>query len=521
MTKPEPLSFDSAVAHLCSHDWAPNGVHVATRHSDEVLRALLPASRTDEGRAALGAAPRAIENLVCIFKDPLIFHEKLGELAIRVLRNVCARSVANQGRTAQFGAHDLVLDCIAKRFDFCDEEGTGGDHVALRRVEDEDLEDHGRMRLPFFGFAVEFLVNFVTCNVDNAELVWRRAFPGILGKLLECDNHAAASAAAALVHNCIAIVPDRMNDIVKIWSDTNDGDMSLTRSLVDQMKNSKENDNQNDKFMWSFMIIRRLIGASLLENSFEALGPSLDRITSSAVGFSEHQETFLQLLEAAAGKAAELPNEKEDETADLVIPENSLLFFAELFDAALLKANGEILRTCGSIIGSVIIISKDSAKLDALRMRSVKVAVGVLHATTGGEVSTTTSATRLGGEELARIEDAALLYGLRGVMIRAVAICCDMSKAVQDSVRKLQGIPLVLSALSYEMESSTNPFLREWAILAVRNLTLGNKDNAKEISEYELAGIQHDSELLERTGLEAYMDEKTGKPKLRVKSAPA
>lgn len=521
MTKPEPLSFDSALAHLCSDEWAPSGTHVATRHSDEVLRALLPASRTDAGRATLGAAPRAIEHLVCIFKDPLIFHEQNGELAIRVLRNVCARSVANQGRTAQYGAHDLVLDCIAKRFDFCDNEAAAGDHTALRRVEDDGLEDHGRMRLPFFGFAVEFLVNFVTCNVDNAELVWRKAFPGILGKLLECDNHAAASAAAALVHNCIAIVPDRMKDIVKIWSNPGDGNQSLTRSLVAQMKNSEENGKQHEKFMWSFMIIRRLIGASFLENSFEALGPSLDRIASSSTGFSEHQETFLQILEAAASKSAEVPNETEDDTAELVIPENSLAFFAELFEAAMLKSHAEILRTTGSIIGSVIIVSEDSAKLDVLRMRSVKVAISVLHAISGGEGNVGTSATSLGGEELARIDNAVVLSGLRGIMVRTIAICCDMSKAAQDSVRKLQGIPPVLSALSYEKDSSKNPFLREWAILAVRNLTLGNKENAQEISGYELAGVQNDSELLHKTGLEAYMDEKTGRPKLRVKRTPA
>lgn len=518
MTKSEPSSFDSAVAQLCSDEWAPSGTHVATRHSDEILQALLPASRTDEGRAAIGAAPGAIENLVCVLRDPLAFYEKLGELAIRILRNICARSVPNQGRTAQCGAHDLVLDCLAKRFDFCDPGGAGTVAVALRRVEDDNVVAHHRMRLPFFGFAVEFLVNFVTCNVDNAELVWRKAFPDILEKLLECDNQAAASAAAALVHNCIAIVPDRMTDVVRIWFEADGDGKSLTRSLVQQMKNVSDNPEHVEKFSWSFMIIRRLIGASLLENSFEALGPSLDKIMSSSTAFSEHQETFLHILDAATGKSAENPGADGNDLAEIVIPENSLGFFGELLEAAMVKKNGDVLRAAGSIVGSVVIVCEDSVKLDELRLRSVKVAVKVLHGLAGNENIGGEEAVRSSSDDIIKMDNAAALSGLRGAMIRTIAICCDLSKEAQDSVRKLQGIPLVLSALSYEKDSAKNPFLREWAILSIRNLTLGNTENAEEISSYELAGMQHDSELLEKTGLEAFMDEKTGRPRLRVKT---
>lgn len=515
MTISEPPSYEAAIAHLCSDEWAPNGIHVATRYSDEILRALLPASRTDEGRAALGSTPRVIEHLVCVLRDPLIFHEQLGSLAIRLLRNLCARSVANQGRTAQCGAHDLVLDCINKRFDFCDGDGSGADATAVKRVEQLGDEDHHRMRLPFFGFAVEFLVNFVTCNADNAELVWRKAFPSILEKLLECDNPAAASATAALVHNCIAIEPDRMNDIVRIWSKIDNEGKSLAMSIVQQMKNVGDGDGENEHFSWSFMIIRRLIGASLLEGCFEALGPSLGSILQSAVvSFSEAQKTFLEIIDAAAGKSAERP--AEEDIGSLVFPDSTLGFLAELIEAALFEKNANVLRTVGNIAASVIIITRESVELNDMRLRSVKVAVNVLHAITHAESGTTENGTAVDANPIS--VDSTSAVGLRAVMIRCVAICCDLSKEAQDSVRKLKGIPVVLNALSYERNVARNPFLREWAILAVRNLTLANPDNAMEISSYELAGIQQDTELLEKTGLEAYMDTGTGRPRLRVRS---
>lgn len=516
MTRSEPLSFDAAVAHLCSNEWASSGTHVATRHSDETLQALLPASRTDEGRATLGSTPHAIENLVCVLRDPLVFHERLGELAIRLLRNLCARSVANQGRTAQCGAHELVLECIAKRFEFCDVEGAGGASAAVRRVEQDDDVDHHRMRLPFFGFAVEFLVNFATCNADNAELVWRKAFPDILEKLLECDNHAAASAAAALVHNCIAIVPERMTDIVKIWSKPDGSGKSLTRSILQQMTNVEESSDQDERFSWSFMIICRLVGASMLESAFEALGPSFDSILSSpGDSFSENQETFLHILDAAVSKSAEKP--PEEDVGGIVFPENSLNFLSELFETAMMKRDGSVLRAAGSIIASVIIVSEDSKKLNDLRLRAVKVAVQILHALAGRENVQQDECESSSANDAIKLGSSSSV-GLRGVMIRAVAICCDLSKDAQDSVRMLRGIPVVLSSLSYEEDTTSNPFLREWGILAVRNLTLGNPENVAEISSYELAGIQQDSELLEKTGLEAYMDEKSGRPRLRVKT---
>lgn len=490
-------------------------MHVATRHSDEVLRALLPASRTDEGRAALGSTPRVIEHLVCVLRDPLTFHEKLGSLAIRLLRNLCAKSVANQGRTAQYGAHDLVLDCINKRFDFCDGGGPGADATALKRVEQLGDGDHHRMRLPFFGFAVEFLVNFVTCNADNAELVWRKAFPTTLEKLLECDNPAAASATAALVHNCVAIEPDRMNDIVRIWSKVDNEGKSLATSIVQQMKNEGDCDVENEQFSWSFMIIRRLIGASLLENCFEALGPSLESILRSAVmSFSEPQKTFLEIVDAATGKSAEKP--AEEDIGGIMFPDSSLGFLAELMETSLFKKDGNVLCTVGNIVASVIIITRDSAELNDLRLRSVKVAVNVLHAVTHAGNGVTGNGTGVDANPIGA--DSASAVGLRAIMVRCVAICCDLSKEAQDSVRKLKGIPLVLSALSYESNIALNPFLREWAILAVRNLTLANPENAMEISSYELTGVQQDSELLEKTGLEAYMDTETGRPRLRVRS---
>ncbi|CAN8076420.1 unnamed protein product [Agarophyton chilense] len=515
MSTSQPLDFDTAVSQLCSKEWAPSGTHVATRHSDNVLRALLPASRTDKGRVDLGASPNAIEHLVCVLRDPLAFHERLGELAVRLLRNLCARSPSNQLRAAHCGAQDLVLQCIETRFQIAAERLSGGDPLAMRRVLDTDQPptQHSNMRLPFFGFAVEFLVNFVTCNATNAEMVWKKAFPSLIEKLLECENHAAAAAAAALVHNCIAVVPHRMADIVKIWESEEGSGKSFTEALVRQLQKEADSNDEEERFSWSFMIIRRLIGASLLQHCFDALGPSLSDVASKPKSFSASQLVLLKVLDASVSKSAETA--AESTLSGITIPSSSLLFFADLIEAAFLKREGDVLHIAASIIGSVVIITEDSDLLEQLRVRSVKVAVHVLQALSARQQAGANGTTE-GQIPQFTVNGVSSAVGLRGVMMRVVAICCDECKPAQDSVRKLMGIPVVLNALSYEDDVNKNPYLREWAVLAVRNLTCGNAANAKDISSYELMGLRNDKELLEKTGLEAFMGE-DGKPRLRVR----
>ncbi|KAI0567592.1 Ataxin-10 [Gracilaria domingensis] len=516
MSTSHPLDYDTAVSQLCSKEWAPSGTHVATRHSDEVLMALLPASRTEKGRSALGASPSAIEHLVCVLRDPLAFHERLGELAVRLLRNLCARSPPNQLHAAQCGAHELVLNCIRKRFEIAEDHGAGVDSRVMRRVLQADTKtmQHSKMKLPFFGFAVEFLVNFVTCNASNAEMVWKEAFPSLMEKMLECENHAAASAAAALVHNCIAVVPHRMADIVKIWQSEEGADKSFTEALVRQLQREADSKDEEERFSWSFMIIRRLIGASMLQDSFDALGSSLSDVVCKSKAFSPSQFVLLQVLEASVSKSAETV--AASLSSGIIIPNNSLLFFAELIEAAFVKREGDILHVAASIIGSVVILTDDSDLLEQLRVRSVKVAIHVLQALAAQQQQSGANGTDEAQLPKFSVRGDSAAVGLRGVMMRLVAICCDECKPAQDSVRKIVGIPVVLNALSYEDDVSKNPYLREWAVLAVRNLTCGNAANSKEISSYELMGLQNDEELLEKTGLEAFMGE-DGKPRLRVR----
>lgn len=523
MTTPEEhLPYDDAVSQLCSTAWPASDSDTASAQTIAILRPLLSVSRQEEGRLKLGATPGAIPNLVRFLHIRDTLDEKAVQLAIRILRNLCVRSSANQARAASADGHRIVLSALAEVLQPIDGETMTGDLPSS-------------LSTPFFGFAVEFLVNFVTGNESNAELVWAIAFPNVIDKLLRCPNQAAAAAAGALVHNCVTAAPHRMPDLVACLTPKNsqtDGESeetSLLHTLVSLMQSKGsdvEDDEENDeKFAWSFNIIRRLIRASMMRHCFETLGPSLDEIVvATRTCLTPLQTTFLHIVDAGVGRSAESGGESELECFS--VPENGIPFFSELMEASFFKQNGTLLRVVASIVGSIVIVNENSDALDELRVNAVRIAVSVLQAITIKEQACGHDAAVAsegdGGRAIASVDgiDIEERRGLKGMMVRLIAVCADDCSRVQDVVRKVKGIPFVMNALSYEKDVTANPFLREWAVLAVRNLTLGNEENAKEISSYELVGVQNDRDLLEKAGLEAFLDSESGRPRLRQKNPP-
>ncbi len=475
------MNTDAALAELCGEGFVEE--QAGTRRQEEVLRTLIPLTRTEEGRARIGGTANALKNLVGILSDRHVYLNDAGAIVVRLLRNLCARNRDNQTALADLDAHGKVLDCIEKRLD----RPANG---VLARIADTDA---ARLKMPFFGFAVEFLVNFATNHVENAGLVWERCFPIMFCELLECANPAASSAAAVLVHNCVACLPERIIDVVKIWD--GDGKTSIARSIL-----SRANTADDDDFLWCHLVVKRLVEANLLSKAFIALGPPLCAVLSDKdKDWSSAQESLLHILEEALAKSAKRPSR---DPLDVRLPDESLSFVCELLESSVLKGKGSVMRSVLSIAGSVIIMSDESDGLASLRMTTAKTGIETL---------------RIAGKQAGGAKSVDV-QGLRGAAVRAVALACDDYEPAQSLVRNSNGLPHVLNALSYEADATRNPFLREWAILAVRNLCKDNAENCAAMSEYELQGVQTDNELLEKAGLEAYVDKTSGKVKIRSKT---
>uniref|UniRef100_A0A670XU45 Ataxin-10 n=1 Tax=Pseudonaja textilis TaxID=8673 RepID=A0A670XU45_PSETE len=87
--------------------------------------------------------------------------------------------------------------------------------------------------------------------------------------------------------------------------------------------------------------------------------------------------------------------------------------------------------------------------------------------------------------------------GFKSHLIRLIGNLCYRNKGNQDKVYELNGIPLILDNCSID---DNNPFINQWAVYAIRNLTEENKKNQEFIARMEQQGPA-DNPVLESLGL--------------------
>ncbi|KNC56304.1 ataxin 10 [Thecamonas trahens ATCC 50062] len=93
--------------------------------------------------------------------------------------------------------------------------------------------------------------------------------------------------------------------------------------------------------------------------------------------------------------------------------------------------------------------------------------------------------------------------GLLAEVMRLVANAAFESPANQDEVRETDGMMVILDCCKLD---ERNPYLREWALMAVRNLTIDNTANQEVIAELETRGIAPGTDL-DSLGIDAEIDE--------------
>jgi hypothetical protein len=87
---------------------------------------------------------------------------------------------------------------------------------------------------------------------------------------------------------------------------------------------------------------------------------------------------------------------------------------------------------------------------------------------------------------------------------------------VQDQIRKHGGVETILSCTNFDAH---NPYIKEHAVMCLKFLLEGNRENQKLIEELEAREVRDDNGMLEQRGLEAVID-KTGKLALRPREGP-
>jgi hypothetical protein len=97
-------------------------------------------------------------------------------------------------------------------------------------------------------------------------------------------------------------------------------------------------------------------------------------------------------------------------------------------------------------------------------------------------------------------------YLFKSNIIRLISSLCHHNRSWQDAL----GGPAVYACMNHSVLDDWNPLMREYSVLALRNLLEGHEENQKIVSQLRMEGIAN-KEQLQQNGIEADIDPNTGK----------
>ncbi|XP_019399831.1 PREDICTED: ataxin-10 isoform X1 [Crocodylus porosus] len=390
----------------------------------------------------------------------------------RCLRNACVRCAKNQH--------------IIRNLQFID--------VSVHLIQLlHGLENEQELLLTAFRCSLQFLGNLAAGNGDSQNSIWKCAFPDLF---LTCLNHHDVK----IIAYCCMVLFTCLNS-EKVRELLEQKNLNVALAVLKVYRKQLESE-------WSFLIVTdhllkcpelvkamyaklsnqeritllELIMAKVSEKNevtSEELAGLLKQADFLASCFQEKCQTVLRLTSAA---------KNEDEEALVTIRLLDVLCEMTSNNRQL-----EHLQTCPGLLETAV----DILQLTHLAGKQATNVFTATHSVTGeGEISHPA-------------------VGFKSHLIRLIGNLCYKNKENQDKVYLLDGIPLILDNCSID---DNNPFVNQWAVYAIRNLTERNKRNQALIARMEQQGLA-DNSILENMGLE--IEKRDEKLLLKSKKKPS
>ncbi|XP_069808497.1 ataxin-10 [Dendropsophus ebraccatus] len=386
----------------------------------------------------------------------------------RCLRNACVQCPPNQVAIRNAGLIEEAVTLIGV--------------LSASNVSQESC-------LVAFRCGLQFLGNVAGGNQDSQNSIWKRAFPHLFLSCLTHEDDKVFAYGSMVLYTCMD--EDKMADLLE------PANLPLALSVVSAYSARSEAD-------WLHLIVtERFLKCPELVKQMYISQSHADRITllelilstiSEKSPLTEMESTSLREIatflsdcfqkQCKAVLKLAAPGDCEQQEALVVIRLLDLL--CEMTSDA---DHFSCLQCCPGLLDTVV----DTLRLTHLAGKQSK------------NVFTSTHSAALGRD----LTHAAV--GFKAHLIRLIANLCYRNRENQDKIYQLDGIPLILDNCSID---DNNPFLNQWAIYAIRNLTENHEKNQELIAGLERQGLA-DTSLLESMGF--LVEERDGK--LLLKSA--
>ncbi|XP_058164913.1 ataxin-10 [Dasypus novemcinctus] len=371
----------------------------------------------------------------------------------RCLRNACIECSVNQNSIRNLDTIGVAVDLILLFREL--------------QVEQESL-------LTAFRCGLQFLGNIASRNEESQSIVWVHAFPELF---LTCLNHHDKKIIAySSMILFTSLNPERMKELEE--------NINIAISVIEAHQKQPESE-------WPFLIITdhflkspELVKAMYAKMSNPERVTFLDLVIAKLVGdeplakddipvFLSHAEliasTFVDECKIVLKLTSEHHTDDEEALAIIRLLDVLCEMTANTDLLGYLQVFPGLLERVVDLLRLIHLAGKDTTNIFS--------SPGCIKAE--GDISN-------------------VAEGFKSHLIRLIGNLCYKNKDNQDKVNELDGIPLILDSCSLD---DRNPFLTQWVVYAVRNLTEDNSQNQDLIAKMEEQGLA-DPSLLKKMGFE-------------------
>ncbi|XP_021248815.1 ataxin-10 isoform X2 [Numida meleagris] len=340
-----------------------------------------------------------------------------------------------------------------------------------------------------FRCSLQFLGNIAAGNGDSQNSIWKCAFPDLFLTCLTYSDEKIVAYCCMVLFTCL--------NSEKVKELLDPGNLSVALHVIKVYKERLESE-------WSFLIV----------TDYLLQCPELVKTLYAKLS-NQERVTFLELIMAKVSEKNSVSSEEMNvfmRHADFLASCFQEKCEAVLKVTSVADAEDEEALVTIRLLDILCEMTSNNGQLEYLQSLPdlLEKAIDTLRLTHLAGKQTvnifTTTHAMTWQEEISHPA-----VGFKAHLIRLIGNLCYKNKENQDKVYELDGIPLILDNCSID---DNNPFLNQWAVYAIRNLTEQNERNQELIAQMEEKGLA-DNSALESMGLQIEKQDK----KLILRSA--
>jgi hypothetical protein len=314
---------------------------------------------------------------------------------------------------------------------------------------------------------ITFISNFLTGNEKNQIHSWELFFPNFFVRSFSTirEDEVYLARKCMMLYNCSCKTPLYVEKI-------STSDDNLIVYLVDIMVANPKNE---DLFLWSFYLLNKSL--SYLPIYYPKLKEEMKEDQTIDLP-SKRESTILKLFRSTI---------EEDSLIDPIEPQICEFLVELLINCFNFErqrtSNDELMEV---IISVIFILSWCASQEDRPELKAVLIKKGLIHVSL--KILERYPATPTPLKEFNMNKDKLEVpeQGMKSYLMKIIANLCYDNFECQELIRTEGGIPTILNHFIID---DNNPFLREWTILAIRNITQNNIENQNFISSLEIQDV--------------------------------